>query len=49
MAGGDSTGHEFHAPTFVPTRRPPGRVARGQNDRLMFTLVTDGIERHHPG
>jgi dihydrofolate reductase len=45
MAGGDFTGYEFQVPIFVLTHEPPTRAAKGENDRLSFTFVTDGIER----
>lgn len=44
MAGGDFTGYEFQVPIFVVTHGAPGEVAKGENDRLTFTFVTDGIE-----
>jgi dihydrofolate reductase len=45
MADGDFTDYEFQVPIFVLTHHAPERVARGENDRLTFTFVTDGIER----
>ena len=42
--GSDYTGYEFQVPIFVLTRRPPERPAAGENDRLTFTFVSDGIE-----
>jgi dihydrofolate reductase len=44
MANGDFTGYEFQTPIFVLTHRPPDQVAKGENDKLSFTFVTDGIE-----
>ncbi len=44
MGGGDFTGYEFQVPIFVLTHRAPERAARGENDRLRFTFVGDGIE-----
>jgi dihydrofolate reductase len=44
MAQGDFTGYEFQVPIFVVTHEAPGEVARGENDRLRFAFVTDGIE-----
>jgi dihydrofolate reductase len=44
MAQGDFTGYEFQVPIFVLTHAAPATVARGENDRLRFTFVTDGIE-----
>ncbi|MDQ3693560.1 MAG: dihydrofolate reductase family protein [Chloroflexota bacterium] len=43
--GDDYTDYEFQAPIFVLTHQPPQQVAKGENDRLRFTFVTDGIER----
>jgi len=45
MGGGDFTGYEFQVPIFVLTHHVPERVAAGENDRLRFTFVTDGVER----
>lgn len=44
MAAGDFTGYEFQVPIFVLTHAVPERVARGENEKLTFTFVTDGIE-----
>jgi dihydrofolate reductase len=44
MAQGDFTGYEFQVPIFVLTHHAPQTVAKGENDRLRFTFVTDGIE-----
>jgi dihydrofolate reductase len=44
MAQGDLTGYEFQVPVFVLTHHPPARPAKGQNDRLTVSFVTDGIE-----
>jgi dihydrofolate reductase len=44
MAGGDFTGYEFQVPIFVLTHHLPAQAARGENDQLSFTFVTDGIE-----
>jgi len=44
MADGDFTGYEFQVPIFVLTHAAPQIVAKGENDRLSFTFVTDGIE-----
>jgi dihydrofolate reductase len=44
MGQGDFTGYEFQVPIFVLTHRPPDQVARGENERLTFTFVADGIE-----
>ena len=45
MAGGDFTGYEFQVPIFVLTHRAPERAASGENERLTFTFVGEGIER----
>jgi dihydrofolate reductase len=44
MGEGDFTGYEFQAPIFVVTHEAPEKVAKGENDRLTFTFVTDGVE-----
>jgi dihydrofolate reductase len=44
MAEGDFTGYEFQVPIFVLTHHVPPRVAKGENGKLTFTFVTDGIE-----
>jgi len=44
MAQGDFTGYEFQVPIFVLTHAIPKKVAKGENERLKFTFVTDGIE-----
>lgn len=44
MGNGDYTGYEFQVPIFVVTHDVPTSVARGENDKLSFTFVTDGIE-----
>jgi dihydrofolate reductase len=43
MGEGDFTGYEFQTPIFVLTHRAPTTVAKGENDRLRFHFVTDGI------
>ncbi len=45
MGNGDFTGYEFQVPIFVLTHQTPKQVAKGENDRLTFTFVTEGIER----
>ncbi len=45
MAQGDLTDYEYQVPIFVLTHHPPEQVAKGQNDQLTVTFVTDGIER----
>ena len=44
MGNDDFTGYEFQVPIFVLTHRAPERVAKGENDKLTFTFVTEGIE-----
>ena len=45
MAEGDLTGYEYQAPIFVLTHHIPEQAAKGQNDQLTVSFVTDGIER----
>jgi dihydrofolate reductase len=44
MGQGDYTGYEYQVPIFVVTHRPPRKVAKGENERLTFHFVTDGVE-----
>jgi dihydrofolate reductase len=44
MANGDFTDYEFQAPIFVVTHHVRQKAAKGENDRLTFTFVTDGVE-----
>lgn len=44
MAEGDLTGYEFQVPIFVLTHAVPAQAAKGQNEKLTITFVTDGIE-----
>ncbi len=44
MAAGDFTGYEFQVPIFVLTHHIPEKAAKGENEKLTFTFVTDGIE-----
>jgi dihydrofolate reductase len=44
MAQGDFTGYEFQVPIFVLTHEAPAQVAKGENELLTFTFVTDGVE-----
>lgn len=44
MGNGDFTGYEFQVPIFVVTHHRPETVAKGENEHLTFTFVTDGIE-----
>jgi dihydrofolate reductase len=45
MAEGDVTDYEYQVPIFVLTHHVPEQVAKGENDQLTVTFVTDGIER----
>ncbi|HEV2072765.1 MAG TPA: dihydrofolate reductase family protein [Thermomicrobiales bacterium] len=45
MGNGDFTGYEFQVPIFVLTHEAPVQVAKGENDKLTFTFVTEGIKR----
>jgi dihydrofolate reductase len=45
MGNGDFTGYEFQVPIFVVTHQAPEQVAKGENDKLTLTFVTEGIER----
>ena len=44
MAQGDFTNYEYQVPIFVLTHQAPDVVAKGVNDRLSFTFVSDGID-----
>ncbi len=44
MGNGDYSGYEFQVPIFVVTHDIPASAAKGENDKLSFTFVTDGIE-----
>jgi dihydrofolate reductase len=44
MAQGDFTGYEFQVPIFVLTHHVPEKAAKGENGRLSFHFVTDGIK-----
>src|SRR5258708_12858003 len=44
MAEGDITDYEFQVPIFVLTHHVPEQVAKGENDQLTLTFVTDGIQ-----
>jgi len=43
MAEGDLTDYEYQVPIFVLTHHLPEKVAKGENDQLTVTFVTDGI------
>jgi dihydrofolate reductase len=44
MAEGDLTDYEYQVPIFVLTHHIPEKMAKGQNDQLTVTFITDGIE-----
>jgi dihydrofolate reductase len=44
MGNGDFTDYEFQVPIFVLTHEVPDTVAKGENEKLAFTFVTDGVE-----
>ena len=44
MADGDFTGYEYQTPIFVLTHHPPEKAAKGENEKLKITFVTEGIE-----
>jgi dihydrofolate reductase len=44
MADGDFTDYEFQVPIFVITHEAPEKAAKGENDNLSFTFVTDGVK-----
>ncbi len=44
MGQGDFTNYEYQVPIFVITHNVPETVAKGQNDKLTITFVTDGVE-----
>lgn len=44
MGQGDFTDYEFQAPIFVLTHHAPKKAAKGENEQLSFTFVTDGVE-----
>ncbi len=44
MAEGDLTDYEYQVPIFVLTHHIPEKGAKGENDKLTLTFVTDGIE-----
>ena len=43
MAEGDVTDYEYQTPIFVLTHHVPEQTAKGQNDQLTITFITDGI------
>jgi len=44
MANGDFTGYEYQVPIFVVIHEAPQKVAKGENGKLKFNFVTDGVE-----
>ena len=47
MAEGDVTDYEYQTPIFVLTHHVPEQVAKGQNDQLTITFITDGIAKRY--
>jgi dihydrofolate reductase len=45
MSSGDYTGYEFQVPLFIVTHKAPETKAKGENDKLSITFVTDGMKR----
>jgi dihydrofolate reductase len=45
MAEGDLTDYEYQVPIFVLTHHIPEQRAKGENDQLTVTFVTEGIHR----
>ena len=45
MFGGDVTDYEYQVPIFVLTHHVPEGRVKGENERLIVTFVTEGIER----
>lgn len=41
---GDYTGYEFQVPLFIVTHKTPKTTAKGENDKLSITFVTDGVK-----
>lgn len=44
MSSGDYTNYEFQVPLFIVTHQAPETTAKGENDKLSITFVTDGIK-----
>lgn len=44
MSNGDFTGYEYQVPLFVVTHHVPEQVAKGENENMYFTFVTDGVD-----
>jgi dihydrofolate reductase len=44
MSSGDYTGYEFQVPLFIVTHQAPATKAKGENDKLSITFVTDGVK-----
>jgi dihydrofolate reductase len=45
MSSGDYTDYEFQVPLFIVTNKVPETTAKGENDKLSITFVTDGMKR----
>jgi len=44
MSQGDYTGYEFQVPLFIVTHKAPETTAKGENDKLSISFVTDGMK-----
>jgi len=44
MSSGDYTGYEFQVPLFIVTHKAPETKAKGENDKLSISFVTDGMK-----
>jgi dihydrofolate reductase len=44
MGNDDYTGYEYQVPIFVVTHHAPEKAAKGENDKLKFHFVMDGVE-----
>ena len=45
MGNGDFTGYEFQVPIFVVTHEAPSTAAKGENEDLSLTFVTEGVRQ----
>ncbi len=43
FAKGDFRNYEYQLPIFVVPDKVPSKVAKGENDKLTFTFITNGI------
>jgi dihydrofolate reductase len=44
MGQGDYSGYEFQMPIFVLTHHSPEKPAKGENEKLTFHFVSEGVE-----